>query len=92
MNKHFHDSRYYLSRAVEHARLGVTESLEPLVTRVRSRVGRDAEVEPKSTRVDRVREDVTALERSAETRVRQAVGAARARVDRDGSSEADSER
>ncbi len=92
MNKHFHDSRYYLSRAVEHARLGVTESLEPLVTRVRSRVGRDAEVEPESTRVDRVREDVTALERRAETRVREAVGTARARVDRGGSSEVDGER
>ncbi|WP_254764490.1 DUF7553 family protein [Natrinema marinum] len=92
MNRHFHDSRYYLSRAVEHARLGVTESVAPLVSRVRSRIGRDEPEGEEPSRVDRVREDVTALERRAETRVRRTVGSARTRVGRSGSSDADDER
>lgn len=85
MSKHFHDSRYYLRRAAAHARLGATEHLERLADRIRARLGREREPEP--GRVDRVREDVTDLERRAELRVREAVRSARARVGRGRSSE-----
>ncbi|MGQ3413418.1 DUF7553 family protein [Natrinema sp. LN54] len=80
MNKHFDDSRYYLSRAAEHARLGLTESLEPLADRVRTYLGRDPEPEPESGRFDGVREDVTALETRATARARGALGSVRDRV------------
>ncbi|MFC6767044.1 DUF7553 family protein [Natrinema soli] len=80
MNKHFHDSLYYLRRAAEHARLGVTEQTDWVTDRVRSSLGRERVPEP--GRLDRVREDVTALERRAETRVFAALDSARDRVDR----------
>lgn len=92
MNKHFDDSRYYLSRAAEHARLGLTESLEPLATRVRTLLGRETEPEPESGRFDGVRQDVTALEGRAETRARGALGSVRDRVGRARSLEADGDR
>ncbi|WP_083902811.1 DUF7553 family protein [Natrinema versiforme] len=90
--KHFDDSRYYLSRAAEHARLGRTESLEPLADRVRTLLGQETDPEPESGRFDGVRQDVSALERRAETRARGALGYVRSRVARDRLLEADSDR
>ncbi|WP_090613334.1 DUF7553 family protein [Natrinema salaciae] len=90
MNKHFDDSRYYLARAAEHARLGVTESLEGPAARVRTLLGREPDPEP--DRVDGVLEDVTALERRLETRARGAMGSVRARVATGRSSEGDGRR
>ncbi|QLK26374.1 hypothetical protein HYG81_01780 [Natrinema zhouii] len=84
MNKHFHDSLYYLRRAAEHARLGVTEQTTQYTDQVRSVLGREHEPEP--GRVDRVREDVTALERRAETKLFGAVDSARDRVGRSNAS------
>lgn len=89
MNKHFDDSRYYLSRAAEHARLGVSESLETPVSRVRTLLGRDAEPDAEPGRVESVREDVTALEQRAQTRARGAIGSVRERVGAGRSSESD---
>ncbi|PGF18424.1 hypothetical protein CP556_18470 [Natrinema sp. CBA1119] len=80
MNKHFHDSLYYLRRAAEHARLGVMEQMDGVTDRVRSLLGRERDPEP--GRIDRVREDVTDLERRAETRVFAALDSARDRVGR----------
>ncbi|GAB3674328.1 DUF7553 family protein [Halopiger thermotolerans] len=80
MNKHFHDSRYYLARAAEHARLGVAETLAPVTDRVRRRFGpSESEPEP-DTRLETVRDEVAGLERAVEGRTREAIGAARARV------------
>ncbi|WP_254530663.1 DUF7553 family protein [Natrinema gelatinilyticum] len=91
MNKHFHDSRYYLSRAAAHARLGVMEGLESVADRVRVRLGRPTDAEPEPTRVDRVREDVMALERRAETRARNALSGVRTRIESGRSSTTDDE-
>ncbi len=80
MNKHFHDSLYYLRRAATHARLGVAAYRPRLTGWVRARLGREPDHEP--SRVDRVRADVRALEHRAETRVRKTVKGARDRVRR----------
>ncbi|WP_226041758.1 hypothetical protein [Natrinema sp. DC36] len=80
MNKHFHDSLYYLRRAAEHARFGVVEQTDGVTDRVRSSLGRERDPEP--GRVDRVRQDVTDLEQRAETRVFTALDSARDRVSR----------
>ncbi|TMT86590.1 hypothetical protein E2L06_08220 [Haloterrigena sp. H1] len=80
MNKHFHDSLYYLRRAITHARLGASEYRARLTNWGRARVGREPDHDP--SRVDRVREDVRALEHRAETRARKTVKGARDRVRR----------
>lgn len=56
MNKHFSDARYYLGRAASHLKQGLSEELEPVVRRVRDRLGIEAEepAEPE-TRAERVR-------------------------------------
>jgi len=51
MNKHFHDSLYYLRRAAEHAQLGVMEQTDEVSDRVRSLLGRERDPEP--GRIDR---------------------------------------
>ncbi|MBZ6493438.1 DUF7553 family protein [Natrinema longum] len=90
MNKHFDDSRYYLTRAADHARLGVSESLAAPVARVRTLLGR--EPEPAPSRVDGVLAAVTALETRATTRTRRTVGSLRERVGAGRSSESDDDR
>ena len=80
MIKHFHDSLYYLRRAATHARLGTAEYRARLMDWVRTRLGWVPDHEP--SRVDRVREDMRALEHRAETRVRKTVRGARDRVKR----------
>ncbi|WP_324618169.1 DUF7553 family protein [Haloterrigena salifodinae] len=49
LNKHFHDSRYYLARSAEHAKLGLGETLTPYATRLRAAVGRDEDPETEPT-------------------------------------------
>ncbi|NUB92590.1 hypothetical protein HT576_16395 [Haloterrigena sp. SYSU A121-1] len=92
MNKHFDDSRYYLTRAAEHAKLGLGETLAPHATRVRELLGRDAEPEPEPTRLEAVRAELAGLERTAERRARGAVGSARATLSRSGSAESAGDR
>lgn len=56
MNKHFSDARYYLGRAASHLKLGLGEELEPVVRRVRARLGYEAaEPAEPETRTERVR-------------------------------------
>ncbi|ELY48127.1 DUF7553 family protein [Natronorubrum sulfidifaciens] len=81
MNNHFHDSLYYLTRAAEHAKQGLLETLEPYTAAVRRRLGREPAPEP--TRFDTVRTGVS----SGERRVRGAVGRTRATLSRARSSE-----
>ena len=85
MNKHFEDSLYYLTRAAAHAKLGVTETLDPYATRLRAAVGREEDTEPEPNRLEAVREELADLERTAEARARGAVGSARATLSRSGS-------
>ncbi|WP_226479360.1 DUF7553 family protein [Natrinema amylolyticum] len=92
MNKHFRDSRYYLARAAEHARLGVTESLETPLARARALLGREPDPEPEPSRLEEAVADATALEHRAATRVRGGIGSVRARVTVGRSSEADDDR
>ncbi|WP_193565058.1 DUF7553 family protein [Natronorubrum aibiense] len=68
MNKHFRDSLYYLTRAGEHATLGVRETLEPYLTALRTRLGREPTPEP--DRLEGVRTGFGRLEQTAERRVR----------------------
>ncbi len=45
MNRHFSDARYYLTRAGEHAKKGVVETLEPVVAKGRELAGREDDPE-----------------------------------------------
>lgn len=80
MNKHFHDSLYYLERASHHVVLGVKETTAPVVDRFRERVGHESETEP--TRLERVRDVVSSFERRVRNRGRRTIGAARGVVSR----------
>ena len=92
MNKHFDDSRYYLSRAGEHAKLGLSEAAEPYTTRLRELVGRDSEPEPEPTRLEAVRDGVVDLERNAAGQARAVVGNARATLSRSDVADPDDDR
>jgi hypothetical protein len=78
MNRHFEDARYYLKRAGEHAAEGVKEELKPVEERLRELAGREAEPEP--TRLDRIRDELTEMERRAEGEAKSAIGDARGRL------------
>jgi hypothetical protein len=76
MNRNFHDAWYHLRWAGRHLRHGVRDELRPLVARARRRLGREDEDEDEAerSRVDRVREQVQAVEpREAAERAREAV-------------------
>ncbi|SNR54460.1 DUF7553 family protein [Halorubrum vacuolatum] len=81
MSKHFEDAKYYLGRAAEHAKAGVKEELEPLETRVRDLIGQEEEEEPESSRLEKLQADLKALEERAEGEAREAVAAAREKVE-----------
>lgn len=89
MSKHFEDARYYLGRAVEHAKEGVKEELEPVEQRVRDIVGDEEEPEP--SRVDAIKADLKELEQRAEGEAREAVAAAREKLDSYRGKEADAD-
>ncbi|QLH79716.1 hypothetical protein HZS55_21545 [Halosimplex rubrum] len=77
MNRHFQDTLYYLKRAGETARKGVSEELAPVEKRVRGLTGREREPEP--GRVEAVRERVAGEANAAVGDVREAVGRRRSR-------------
>jgi len=78
MNKHFEDTRYYLKRAGETAKEGITEELEPLRERFESLTG--GEEEPEPTRVEKLRDDLSTLQERAEGEAKQAIGDAREKL------------
>jgi hypothetical protein len=80
MNKHFEDTRYYLKRAGETAKQGVSEELEPLRERVEAIIGEDEEPEP--SRVEELRSDLESLQVRAEGEAKDAIRTARKRLDR----------
>ena len=55
MNRHFEDTLYYLKRAGETAKRGLTEEVEPVETKVRELTGRETESEPEPGRVEAAR-------------------------------------
>ncbi|WP_372910664.1 hypothetical protein [Salinigranum sp.] len=56
MNKHFQDAWYYLRRAFDHLRIGLTEELAPVEAVMRERFGwEEDDTEEPRTRMDRVR-------------------------------------
>lgn len=79
MNRHFEDARYYLKRAVEHATLGLRETLEPVERRVQEWTGREPEPEPSP--VGALLEEARTLEERAEGEAREVIGDARERLD-----------
>ncbi|MDR9381116.1 MAG: hypothetical protein RI560_05505 [Natronomonas sp.] len=80
MNKHFQDAKYYLKRAGETAKAGVSEELEPIRERVDELVDREEE-EPEPGRFDEVRQDLKELQAKAEGETREAIADARQRID-----------
>jgi len=80
MNKHFEDARYYLKRAGETAKAGVSQELEPLRERINDLIDREEE-SPEPGRFDEIREELTELQEKAEGETREAISNARERID-----------
>ncbi|PSP45254.1 hypothetical protein BRC69_06995 [Halobacteriales archaeon QH_6_66_25] len=79
MNKHFEDTRYYLKRAGETAKKGISEELEPVRERVDDLIGEEEEPEP--GRVEQLREDLSDIQQRAEGEAKEAIGESRERLE-----------
>jgi len=79
MNRHFEDTLYYLKRAGETAKKGVTEEVEPVETKVRELTGRERESEPEPGRIEAVRWRAVTEAKRAVHGVRETVGKYRGR-------------
>jgi uncharacterized protein YjbJ (UPF0337 family) len=75
MNKHFEDTLYYLKRAGETAKKGVTEEVEPVEERVRELTGRESEPEP--GRLEKLKQDLKSAQENAEGEAKSAIENAR---------------
>ncbi|WP_435117967.1 DUF7553 family protein [Halolamina sp. C58] len=78
MADHFQDARYYMGRAVDHAKAGIVEELESLEERVRELTGTEEAPEP--GRLEKLQADLKELEGRASGEAREAVENARERV------------
>ena len=81
MNKHFEDAKYYLNRAGETAKAGVSEEIDPVRERVNDLIDREQE-EPGPGRFDQVRADLKELQEKAEGETHEAIEDARDRIER----------
>lgn len=79
VNKHFEDARYYMKRAGETAKAGVSEEVGKVEERFRDLTGRDEEPEP--GRLDEIKADLLELQERAEGEAREAIEDARGRID-----------
>jgi len=79
MNKHFEDTRYYLKRAGETAKRGVTEELEPIRERFQGMAG--GEDEPEPSRLDEIKDDLKGVQEKAEGEAKEAIGEARGKIE-----------
>ncbi|MFQ3475348.1 hypothetical protein HKK80_03680 [Halonotius sp. F2-221B] len=77
MNKHFSDTRYYLTQAASHLKRGLHEELSPVVRRVQRRLGREVPEPTPKTPAEKAR---VAAKRSTE-RVVETASDAKQRVD-----------
>ena len=80
MASHFEDARYYMGRAVEHAKAGVKEELEPLEDRIRELTGREKEITPEPSRLENLQQELKELEQRVEGDTKEAVQNARGRL------------
>jgi predicted nucleic acid-binding Zn-ribbon protein len=78
MNKHFEDTKYYVKRAGETAKEGISEELEPIQERVQALRG---EEEPEPGRVEEIRADLADLRDRAEGEAKEAIETAREKLD-----------
>ena len=78
MNKHFEDTRYYIKRAGETAKKGISEELEPIEERVKKLTGQEEEPEP--SRLEEIRADLKELQGRAEGEAKEAIGSAREKL------------
>jgi len=79
MNRHFEDAKYYLNRAAETGKKGLREELGPVEDRFRELTGREKEPEP--TRLEKLQQDITEMEKNAEGEARRALTSARSRIE-----------
>ncbi|MFB6188679.1 MAG: hypothetical protein ABEI57_02235 [Halapricum sp.] len=79
MNKHFEDTRYYLKRAGETAKRGVTEELEPIRERFQKVTG-EGEPEPEPSRLEEIRTDLKEVQGKAEGEAKEAIADARTKL------------
>ncbi|MFC7175665.1 DUF7553 family protein [Halosegnis marinus] len=79
VNKHFEDARYYLKRAGETAKEGVSEEVGKVESRLREVTGRESE--PEAGRLDEIRADLSEIQERAEGEAREAIADARERLD-----------
>lgn len=80
MNKNFEDAKYYLKRAGETAKAGISEELELLQARINELIDREEE-EAAPGRFDEVRGELKELQEKAEGETREAIANARERID-----------
>ena len=79
MNRHFEDTRYYVKRAGETAKKGISEELEPVEKRVKKLAGKEEEPEP--GRLEELRADLKELQGRAEGEAKDAIGSAREKLE-----------
>lgn len=79
MNRHFEDTRYYLTRAGTTAKQGIAAELEPVRERVESLRGEEEEDE--QGRIESIRVDLADIQARAEGEAKEAISEARERLD-----------
>ena len=81
MNKHFQDAWYYLGRAVDHLRTGLTEELAPVEAAMRERFGweEDDDDDEQKTRFDRVKTEFRKVDTEPVRKARERIGEYRGR-------------
>lgn len=79
VNKHFEDARYYLKRAGETAKAGLAEEVSSVEERFRELTGR--EKAPEDSRLEEFRAELAELGDRAEGEAKEAIEAARERID-----------
>jgi len=79
VNKHFEDARYYMKRAGETAKAGVSEEIGKIEERFHDLTGRDEEPEP--GRLDEIKADLQELQERAEGEALEAIEDARERIE-----------
>ena len=78
MNKHFEDTRYYVKRAGETAKRGLSEELAPIEQRVKKLAGKEDKPEP--SRLDDLRADLKELQGRTKGEAKEAIGSAREKL------------
>jgi len=80
MNKHFEDARYYMNRAVDTAKEGVKEEMEPVREKFQQTVGTEEEPEPEPSGLEKIQDQLEDIEGRAEGEARRAITSAKGRI------------